>query len=1245
MGSASITIAVNGKWNGSALDQATKSVQALGKAAGDSAASVASALARQEAQARRISVMAASTSKSTTKGLMDAANELVAAGGKIYAFGEKVEAAGQTLTRSVTVPMVAIGAYAATAAVKYDTALANVRKTSDLTESALERLGESAIELSTTQPVSAEQILNVEALGAQLGIADEKLEDFAMTAAGLDIATNMDAETAATQMARFANITGMADDKMENYASTLVAIGNNMATTESEVSNMALRLASAGHQAGMSESEILGLSGAMSSLGIRAEMGGSAMSQVLVKISKAVSEGGNTLNDFAAAANMSADEFAAAWQNEPVVALEALLTGIGQAAEGGADMNTILGELGITEIRQSDVMRRLAGSYDLVAESVDLATGAWEENTALQNEVDARNESMAARLQVLKNKLDEVAITVGVPLVNAAIAFLGAAQPVIDVVADAAQSFADMDEEGQRAVLALAAIAAGAGPVLTVAGNIAKAVGGAVTSLGRLGQSIGVYGDALRTVDGAQIRTYSGAQTLATNLGLAGNKAVEAAGGVENYVSAWEASYSAQKQANTLTQKADALEAKLKTSTDKGTDSIKQRVAQLRADAAAAEVTHQENQALLDAWQAQASGAKTSAKAIGEAAEATSDIADAAGDAQRAASTTGKSMSSLGKAGQTVADGAVLAAGGFKALVASALPIVAVTAGITLLGAAVSFAAQNFQEAAEREETMAEVSATFADVAGEAAASAESQAASVETLGDKLEKAAQSHEELNGKVSDTMLEYETNAKTLDEYTSTIENLTSKSRLSISDQERLKTAVKGYNDITGESIEVTDAAAGKLSESTDDILENAEAWKANAEAQALQELATEYTKQQVQDRMNLAAANDELAAAEARYNDVLEQWNYENENQQMVSQETADALRDAGSALDEARDKQEQAQAAYDSSTESLEQLNTQQVLATDSGKALKEAISGMDGVGDALAAQGIGIDEFSAALANAGITTKQLNEIGSANLAALAESCNGDMELMTWAIQNWNNVPFENKDGSVNVNDAQLRDAQGNVYTWNGTEFVDKNGRVAVNDQQLIDAQGRVWTWDKGGRKLVNKSGRAYVSGNIEWANDQVTKFLNSPYNLGTKTAGVIVNGLSSLRELRRLAGYAAGGIRTHADGGIRYHAGGSIVSAPRYGYPLDLVGEAGAEAIVPLTNKRYAMPFVSMISDDVAKKAAKNVPQQQPSQTTISYVYNLTMDGTAMNMTDRAMRLVSELVDEFNLTASMGVR
>ena len=36
---------------------------------------------------------------------------------------------------------------------------------------------------------------------------------------------------------------------------------------------------------------------------------------------------------------------------------------------------------------------------------------------------------------------------------------------------------------------------------------------------------------------------------------------------------------------------------------------------------------------------------------------------------------------------------------------------------------------------------------------------------------------------------------------------------------------------------------------------------------------------------------------------------------------------------------------------------------------------------------------------------------------------------------------------------------------------------------------------------------------------------------------------------------------------------------------------PLDIVGEAGAEAIVPLTNRKYSQPFIDLLADGINQK------------------------------------------------------
>ena len=120
---------------------------------------------------------------------------------------------------------------------------------------------------STTTEISA-----VAEAAGQLGIETDNVLEFSKTIIDLGNATNLSAEQGATQLARFANIMQMSQKDFSKLGSSIVALGNNFATTESEIVEMAMRLAGAGKQVGFTEGEVMGLATALSSVGVEAEM-------------------------------------------------------------------------------------------------------------------------------------------------------------------------------------------------------------------------------------------------------------------------------------------------------------------------------------------------------------------------------------------------------------------------------------------------------------------------------------------------------------------------------------------------------------------------------------------------------------------------------------------------------------------------------------------------------------------------------------------------------------------------------------------------------------------------------------------------------------------------------------------------------------------------------------------------------------------------------------------------------------
>ena len=425
------------------------------------------------------------------------------AGAKLQEIGEKADAAGRKmesigggLTMGVTAPIVAGAGAAIKAATDLDTSLTNVRKTVDGTEEDYQRLHDAAIEYSKVNAVSASEILDIEALGAQLGFTldlfsngKSQVQEFGEVVSGLDIATNMSAEQAGTELAQFFNIMAENKELASNYASTIVGLGNNFATTESDISAMAMRIAGAGKSIGLSSADVLGMAAALTSLGIEAEAGGTAISTVMSSIDKSVATNDKNLATWAQTAHMSVDEFTRAWGEDAVGALDAVLKGMAADVDAGGNLSVMLDELGISSLRQTDMMKRLANSGDLMSEAVGRANDEWASNTALSAEVANRNDSLAARFEMLRNRVAAVAVEVGEPLADALFELIDAAEPLFQAIEDGARTFAEMSDGEQQAVIQTVALIAAVGPALSLFGKVTRSVsvvGRALTAMSRL---------------------------------------------------------------------------------------------------------------------------------------------------------------------------------------------------------------------------------------------------------------------------------------------------------------------------------------------------------------------------------------------------------------------------------------------------------------------------------------------------------------------------------------------------------------------------------------------------------------------------------------------------------------------------------------------------------------------------------------------------------------------------------------
>lgn len=433
--------------------------------------------------------------RESTSAYQGLASQLKDTGKGIKEVGESID----TITKPIQYASTALaagGVASAKFAIDFEDSFAGVKKTVDATPEQLSKIKQGIIDLSTTGidgrgaiPQTTTELNELAAAGGQLGISQENIIDFTEVMAQMGSATNLVGEEGAATLARFQNVMGVGQNEIRNIGSAIVDLGNHSATTESEIAEMALRMGKYGSSVRMSAADVLGYSAALSSLGIEAQMGGSAIGRTWLSIETAVASGGEGLTKFAKYSGKSAEEFKEQWNTDSSGAFNGLLKGL-QSAE---NLTVALDDLGINNTQDIQAMMALVNGYDLVTESVNRSNTAYQENTALQEEFNAKNETTASKLANTKNNIIEAARSIGETM-------LPSIQDASTTVADFAKGLSQMSDEQKRTVVNTGATVIALGALSKVGVGVIKGAGDFVKGLGVISDKLPIIADATSAI-------------------------------------------------------------------------------------------------------------------------------------------------------------------------------------------------------------------------------------------------------------------------------------------------------------------------------------------------------------------------------------------------------------------------------------------------------------------------------------------------------------------------------------------------------------------------------------------------------------------------------------------------------------------------------------------------------------------------------------------------------------------------
>lgn len=489
-----------------------------------------------------------------------------------------------------------------------------------------------------------------------------------------------------------------------------------------------------------------------------------------------------------------------------------------------------------------------------------------------------------------------------------------------------------------------------------------------------------------------------------------------------------------------------------------------------------------------------------------------------------------------------------------------------------------------------------------------------------DTASGRVESIRERTERYTKAINQNVEEAQKTVGTYNEAAEIISEYTGKTELNAEAQGKVMWAVRELNKALGTNITVQDVmngkytdANGKIHELKSSILDLIETKKKEAILEANAKNMSELYSKRAEDVKAAASAQQEYNEALARAADAQAAFEKDRTDWGL-----RDKWSEAQKAVDDCKKSLDEANGALDNDNSAIQEVNKSMGEMSTQAGFLQQVLEGM-GTESHLDELQIKIKDVSQALADAGVHSSELERIGRDGFNRLADSCKGNIAQMVAAIKNFDNTPIKNKKGEVIADSTSLVDAQGKLYVWNGTKLIDKETQATADTAEVVDGTGHVLEWD--GTNLDTKDATATVdsdsvqeatdrnneyndtppedasasenvdSDSVQEAADRNTELNNNPPEdqYATITIDHVVNNIVNWFENTFGGMHAAGGIRTHADGGVRMHAEGGAIATRAM--PLDIVGEDGAEAIVPLTNRKYSQPFADIIAEGVAEK------------------------------------------------------
>lgn len=316
-------------------------------------------------------------------------------------------------------------------AVAFESAMADVAKVSDFSDSGLAQFGQDLRRLSTSEiPMAVTELAELAENAASAGIADSELLEFTRMTAKAALAWGVSGGQAGEDLAKIREALRLTTGETMLYADAINHLSDKTASTAPDLTEFARRVAAQGEFFGFSKEETLAFGSAMVSAGAEVEVASTSFRNMGRALTKGTSATKGQRDAFKKL-GLDAAKVAAGMQQDAVGTTMEVIKRLGQLP---AEMQAaVMGDLFGDEAR---ALAPLLGNLGLLEKTLGYVADETQYAGSVSEEFAKRAQSTEFNLQRLKNQVDGVSLAIGNALLPAINGVAAAVGPVLIALAD-----------------------------------------------------------------------------------------------------------------------------------------------------------------------------------------------------------------------------------------------------------------------------------------------------------------------------------------------------------------------------------------------------------------------------------------------------------------------------------------------------------------------------------------------------------------------------------------------------------------------------------------------------------------------------------------------------------------------------------------------------------------------------------------------------------------------------------------